>query len=346
MPTSAGCSVSSSELRETSQLIVITHQKRTMEIADALYGVSMRQDGVLGGRRPASGRARRELTRDTFRDRARRHGPRRDSGVQRRAPGRIPHGARPTPCWPSAGGAVGWRHGRELLVARCARCAACSSSPTIDETTWDDLETALLTADFGPDITERIIDELREKVEQVPHDRSAGPAADAEGDARGALRQVRHHAAAHRASGRRARRRRERRRQDHDHRQVREVPAALRAQRRRRGRRHVPRRGRRPARDVGRARGSRDRPPPAGGPGSGIRRLPDDRLRQAHRHRDRARRHGRPPAHQGRAHGRARQDPPGHREAGADQRGAARARRDDRPERRRCRRRRSSSTRA
>ncbi|MBF4581097.1 AAA family ATPase [Curtobacterium sp. VKM Ac-2865] len=33
-------------LRDTSQLIVITHQKRTMEIADALYGVSMRQDGV------------------------------------------------------------------------------------------------------------------------------------------------------------------------------------------------------------------------------------------------------------------------------------------------------------
>ncbi|OWP22789.1 chromosome segregation protein SMC [Microbacterium sp. AISO3] len=34
------------QLRESSQLIVITHQKRTMEIADALYGVSMRQDGV------------------------------------------------------------------------------------------------------------------------------------------------------------------------------------------------------------------------------------------------------------------------------------------------------------
>ncbi len=33
------------ELRASSQLIVITHQKRTMEIADALYGVSMRQDG-------------------------------------------------------------------------------------------------------------------------------------------------------------------------------------------------------------------------------------------------------------------------------------------------------------
>ena len=34
------------ELRESSQLIVITHQKRTMEVADALYGVSMRGDGV------------------------------------------------------------------------------------------------------------------------------------------------------------------------------------------------------------------------------------------------------------------------------------------------------------
>ena len=34
------------ELRDTSQLIVITHQKRTMEGADALYGVTMRGDGV------------------------------------------------------------------------------------------------------------------------------------------------------------------------------------------------------------------------------------------------------------------------------------------------------------
>ncbi|MFJ7151744.1 chromosome segregation protein SMC [Streptomyces sp. NPDC100445] len=34
------------ELREASQLIVITHQKRTMEVADALYGVSMQGDGV------------------------------------------------------------------------------------------------------------------------------------------------------------------------------------------------------------------------------------------------------------------------------------------------------------
>jgi chromosome segregation protein len=34
------------QLREKSQLVIITHQKRTMEVADALYGVSMRGDGV------------------------------------------------------------------------------------------------------------------------------------------------------------------------------------------------------------------------------------------------------------------------------------------------------------
>lgn len=34
------------ELRENSQMLVITHQKRTMEVADALYGVTMRSDGV------------------------------------------------------------------------------------------------------------------------------------------------------------------------------------------------------------------------------------------------------------------------------------------------------------
>ncbi|BDZ51196.1 hypothetical protein GCM10025867_34370 [Frondihabitans sucicola] len=35
---------------------------------------------------------------------------------------------------------------------------------TIDDTTWDDLETALIGADFGPDVTEQITDDLRAKV--------------------------------------------------------------------------------------------------------------------------------------------------------------------------------------
>ena len=34
------------ELRSVSQLLIITDEKRTMEIADALYGISMRGDGV------------------------------------------------------------------------------------------------------------------------------------------------------------------------------------------------------------------------------------------------------------------------------------------------------------
>ena len=34
------------ELRQDSQLIVITHQKPTMDVANVLYGVTMRGDGV------------------------------------------------------------------------------------------------------------------------------------------------------------------------------------------------------------------------------------------------------------------------------------------------------------
>jgi chromosome segregation protein len=48
------------ELRESSQLIIITHQRRTMEAADSLYGITMRGDGVstvisqqVGARQPA-----------------------------------------------------------------------------------------------------------------------------------------------------------------------------------------------------------------------------------------------------------------------------------------------------
>ena len=46
------------ELRENSQLLVITHQKRTMEVGDALYGVTMRGDGVSDGDQPAAARTR------------------------------------------------------------------------------------------------------------------------------------------------------------------------------------------------------------------------------------------------------------------------------------------------
>ena len=51
------------ELRESSQLIVITHQKRTMEVADALYGVTMRGDGVTTVITPAAARGAAGLNR-------------------------------------------------------------------------------------------------------------------------------------------------------------------------------------------------------------------------------------------------------------------------------------------
>ena len=34
------------EFRQDAQLLIVSHQKRTMEVADALYGVTMRGDGV------------------------------------------------------------------------------------------------------------------------------------------------------------------------------------------------------------------------------------------------------------------------------------------------------------
>lgn len=40
------------------------------------------------------------------------------------------------------------------------------AAETISDDTWDELETALIGADFGPDITDSILDELRESVER------------------------------------------------------------------------------------------------------------------------------------------------------------------------------------
>jgi chromosome segregation protein len=46
------------EFKESSQILVVTHQKRTMEVADVLYGISMGTDSVtrvicerMGGRK-------------------------------------------------------------------------------------------------------------------------------------------------------------------------------------------------------------------------------------------------------------------------------------------------------
>lgn len=49
------------EFKETSQLIIVTHQKRTMEIADVLYGVSMQRGGVSRVIGQRMGQARQAL---------------------------------------------------------------------------------------------------------------------------------------------------------------------------------------------------------------------------------------------------------------------------------------------
>ncbi|GAA2268211.1 chromosome segregation protein SMC [Kitasatospora cystarginea] len=63
------------ELRESSQLIVITHQKLTMESADALYGVTMKGDGIS--------QVISQRLRDEHRERRRTPAPRRaEDGLQ------------------------------------------------------------------------------------------------------------------------------------------------------------------------------------------------------------------------------------------------------------------------
>lgn len=41
------------------------------------------------------------------------------------------------------------------------------TTPVVDEEMWDDLETALIGADFGPDITDDILDHLRSEVDRL-----------------------------------------------------------------------------------------------------------------------------------------------------------------------------------
>ena len=47
--------------------------------------------------------------------------------------------------------------------------------PITDET-WDDIETALITADFGPEIAEGIIDDLRADAKRLHTDDARAPA--------------------------------------------------------------------------------------------------------------------------------------------------------------------------
>ena len=140
-------------------------------------------------------------------------------------------------------------------------------------------------------------------------------------------------AAARRPPGRRPRGRGQRHRQDHDRRQARPRPRRRGQARRARRGRHVPRRRRRAAHHLGRARRRRA---PCAAPRAPTRPASPSRRSATRRRaggRRRPRRHRRPAAEQGRPHGRARQGQARRGEAGPGDRGAARPRRDHRPER-------------
>ena len=182
-----------------------------------------------------------------------------------------------------------------------------------------------------------LVERLRERV------KVEGPATTATvrgHAARGAARPGRHRIdrtlhtdAARRPAGGRPRRRRQRHRQDHHRRQAGPGAGRRGPDRGARRGRHVPRRGRRPAADLGRPGRVRTvvRGPEGGDPAS----VAFDAVQAGHRRRVDVgpHRHRRPAAEQGRADGRARQGQAGRREARPGRRGAARARRHDRPER-------------
>ena len=212
------------------------------------------------------------------------------------------------------------------------------SRDTLDEATWDEIEEILLGADLGVG--------AEPGAGRPPADAHGGRGRTDSGDhaqpaPRGAAHlgrpDARPHPADLAAPGRlarhRARRRRQRHRQDHDRRQARPGAGGRRRHRRAGCGRHVPRRGRRPAADLGRpGRAPRScAAPRARDPAS----VAFDAVRAGTRagRRRRRHRHRRPPAHQDRADGRAGQGQAGHREAGPGRRGAAGARRHHRAER-------------
>ena len=176
---------------ERSQFVVVTHQKRTMDAADVLYGVSMGDDGITkvvsrklpAGRRGGARRARRGR---------RRRGRLGKPGRRRQRRSRLD---RPLPGYPAASMDADWREAfdlgdREVAGARAtpsgeeragvfsrlreglsrsrrALTAELSASffDRLDEETWERLEEALILADVGAPTTAEVVRRLEDEVE-------------------------------------------------------------------------------------------------------------------------------------------------------------------------------------
>ena len=333
---------------DRAQFVVVTHQKRTMDAADVLYGVSMGGDGVtkvVSRRLPReAGRAPQAVRRHRARGEPAEPPPAASSAAGSRRGQRLTQ-----PTLPGAPMATGWedtstsasapdaaatrRSGREEQRGGVFRRLRESLSKSRAGARRGDLGEPLRPhrrrdlgaprggadlADVGAPTTAQVVERLEHEVESgaVPADGEAVRErliellAEIAATGAGADRPL---GAARGADGGR----RQRHRQDDDDRQDRLAPAegvracsvVLGAAR------HLPRRGGRAARRVGRAR----RLPRSSAATEGARprrgRLRRDRRRPGPRRRRRRSRHGRPPAHPGQPDGRAGEGAPGDRQA-------------------------------
>ncbi len=259
-------------LRTHTQFVVVTHQRRTMEMADVLYGVSMQADGVSKVvsqklERVVS-RGKRIVTEPWYR--------------------RIGDGLAKT---------RGELRGHLNVLLR--------RGPDLDAAFWEELEDALLQADMGIAATTEMVERLRDLAarEALP-DAACGDRSSCRGGRRRGhgvrRRPVRHPGSDHPRGGR------QRYRKDHERGEACEGPGRVGEAGRHRLGRHVPGRRHRAAAHLGRARErSGGREAARVGPGGGRVRHHRGRARAARRHDPH--RYRWPPAHLGGPDGRARE---------------------------------------
>ena len=161
---------------DRAQFIIVTHQKRTMDAADVLYGVSMGRGGVTkvvsrrfeasraSSARPSPRPPERPSARPTRQSRA--DGAGNERRCRRARPGACRPGGglmRPEPRSPSRERQGRFRRLRERLSkSRQALRAELSASlfDQIDEETWERLEEALILADVGARATAEVVGRL------------------------------------------------------------------------------------------------------------------------------------------------------------------------------------------